>query len=195
MESGVLNEPLWDVATVPYPYPSNGIFVREYTIKLLSSSFPNMTTVEVLKQTLWTLFRCLFDVSFMRLPASVFVLFQVTQFVNGLLGSRDDLSEFKDHIRDFLVQSKEFSAQVKFLLSLLVFICTSYTTCWFFIKMLICWMTTLSKAASEGNVQVYYSESLATWNFFKRMAVGFKPITFDSAWFYFHVEWRPHLIG
>ncbi|KAG6576869.1 Protein EXPORTIN 1A, partial [Cucurbita argyrosperma subsp. sororia] len=80
-ESGVLTEPLWDVATVTYPYQNNVAFVREYTIKLLSSSFPNMTAAEV------------------------------TQFVNGLFDSRNDLSVFKDHIRDFLVQSKEFSAQ------------------------------------------------------------------------------------
>ena len=32
--------------------------------------------------------------------------------MNGLFDSRNDLSVFKDHIRDFLVQSKEFSAQV-----------------------------------------------------------------------------------
>lgn len=38
--------------------------------------------------------------------------FQVTQFVSGLFDSRTDLSTFKNHIRDFLVQSKEFSAQV-----------------------------------------------------------------------------------
>ncbi|GLT95335.1 hypothetical protein SLE2022_130230 [Rubroshorea leprosula] len=81
VESGLLTEPLWDSATVPYSYPNNGIFVREYTIKLLSTSFPNMTTAEV------------------------------TQFVNGLFESRNDLSTFKNHIRDFLVQSKEFSAQ------------------------------------------------------------------------------------
>ncbi|KAL8534748.1 hypothetical protein ACS0TY_010689 [Phlomoides rotata] len=81
VESGSLTEPLWDATTVPYPYPNNGMFVREYTIKLLSSSFPNMTTTEV------------------------------TQFVGGLFESRADLSSFKDHIRDFLVQSKEFSAQ------------------------------------------------------------------------------------
>ncbi|KAL0546534.1 hypothetical protein IC582_016445 [Cucumis melo] len=80
-ESGVLTEPLWDAATVTYPYPNNVAFVREYTIKLLSSSFPNMTAAEV------------------------------TQFVNGLFDSRNDLSVFKNHIRDFLVQSKEFSAQ------------------------------------------------------------------------------------
>ncbi|KAL3837970.1 hypothetical protein ACJIZ3_022561 [Penstemon smallii] len=81
LESSALTEPLWDAATVPYPYPNNSMFVREYTIKLLSSSFPNMTTAEV------------------------------TQFVTGLFESRDDLASFKNHIRDFLVQSKEFSAQ------------------------------------------------------------------------------------
>ncbi|XP_048604890.1 protein EXPORTIN 1A isoform X1 [Brassica napus] len=81
VESGSLTEPLWDAATVPYPYPNNAAFVREYTIKLLSSSFPNMTAAEV------------------------------TQFVNGLYESRNDPSEFKKNIRDFLVQSKEFSAQ------------------------------------------------------------------------------------
>ncbi|GFY81813.1 exportin 1A [Actinidia rufa] len=81
VESDSLTEPLWDVTTVPYPYPNNAMFVREYSIKLLGTSFPNMTAAEV------------------------------TQFVNGLFESRNDLSAFKNHIRDFLVQSKEFSAQ------------------------------------------------------------------------------------
>jgi exportin-1 len=36
---------------------------------------------------------------------------QVTKFVDGLLSSKHDLPSFKNHIRDFLVQSKEFSAQ------------------------------------------------------------------------------------
>ncbi|XAR71542.1 hypothetical protein NMG60_11017873 [Bertholletia excelsa] len=81
VESGLLTEPLWDMTAVPFPYPNNGVFVREYTIKLLGTSFPNMTATEV------------------------------TQFVNGLFESRNDLSSFKNHIRDFLVQSKEFSAQ------------------------------------------------------------------------------------
>ncbi|CAA2968069.1 EXPORTIN 1A [Olea europaea subsp. europaea] len=80
VESGALSEPLCDVSTVPYR-PNNGFFVREYTIKLLSTSFPNMKISEV------------------------------TQFVNELFESRIDLSTFKNHIRDFLVQSKEFSAQ------------------------------------------------------------------------------------
>ncbi|XP_020230039.1 protein EXPORTIN 1A isoform X1 [Cajanus cajan] len=80
-ETGALTEPLWDGATNPYPYPSNAAFVHEFTIKLLSTSFPNMTTAEV------------------------------TQLVKGLFESTNDLSTFKTHIRDFLVQSKEFSAQ------------------------------------------------------------------------------------
>ncbi|XP_074320433.1 protein EXPORTIN 1A [Silene latifolia] len=81
VQSGGITEPLWDASASPYQYPSNEMFVREYTIKLLSSSFPNMTPAEV------------------------------TQFVNGLFESTSDLPTFKNHIRDFLVQSKEFSAQ------------------------------------------------------------------------------------
>lgn len=81
VENGLLTEPLWDSTTVAYACPNNAFFVREYTIKLLSTSFPNMTATEV------------------------------TQFVNGLYESKNDLSTFKDRIRDFLVQSKEFSAQ------------------------------------------------------------------------------------
>lgn len=48
LETGVLTEPLWDVATSPYSYSSNAEFVREFTIKLLSTSFPNMTAAEVI---------------------------------------------------------------------------------------------------------------------------------------------------
>ena len=47
--------------------------------------------------------------------------FQVTKFVNGLFESRADLSTFKNHIRDFLVQSKEFSAQVRTTIHKLLF--------------------------------------------------------------------------
>ncbi|XP_050387160.1 protein EXPORTIN 1A [Argentina anserina] len=81
VESGPVTEPLWDVSVPGFQHPNNAMFVREFTIKLLSESFPNMTTVEV------------------------------TQFVNGLFESKNNLATFKDHIRDFLVQSKEFSAQ------------------------------------------------------------------------------------
>jgi len=76
-----LTEPLWDASSVPYQYTDNAMFVRDYTIKLLGTSFPNMTVTEV------------------------------TKFVDGLLSSKLDLPSFKNHIRDFLVQSKEFSVQ------------------------------------------------------------------------------------
>ncbi|KAF4358065.1 protein EXPORTIN 1B-like [Cannabis sativa] len=36
---------------------------------------------------------------------------RVVRFVNELFESRNDISKFKDHIRDVLVQSKEFSDQ------------------------------------------------------------------------------------
>lgn len=63
VESGALSEPLWDATT----YPNNAIFVRQYTIKLLSTSFPNMRLAEV------------------------------SQFVNGLFESTTDASTFKNH--------------------------------------------------------------------------------------------------
>ncbi|CAN0898072.1 Protein EXPORTIN 1A [Linum grandiflorum] len=86
VKNGKLTEPLWNAATVPYQYPDNKMFVLEYTIKLLGTSFPNMTVEEV------------------------------GEFVNGLFESLKDESPkdssgFKDRIRDFLIQSKEFSAQ------------------------------------------------------------------------------------
>nr|KAJ0205802.1 hypothetical protein LSAT_V11C500271880 [Lactuca sativa] len=46
VESGSLTESLWDTSTVSYPYPNNGMFVREYTIKLLGASFPNIPASE-----------------------------------------------------------------------------------------------------------------------------------------------------
>ncbi|XP_042428543.1 protein EXPORTIN 1A-like [Zingiber officinale] len=81
VDSGAITEPLWDVSTVAYPYPNNTIYVQDYTIKLLASSFPNMNAAEI------------------------------KQFVGVLFESKSDLPTFKNHIRDFLVQSKEFSAQ------------------------------------------------------------------------------------
>ncbi|KAL6583913.1 Exportin-1 [Orobanche minor] len=82
VESGPVTEPLWDATQDPYQYQNNAMFVWGFSIDLLSRSFPNMTTIEV------------------------------TRFVNGLFfESKNDLATFKDHIRDFLVQLKEFPAQ------------------------------------------------------------------------------------
>lgn len=41
-------------------------------------------------------------------------LLKVTSFVNSLFETRPDLASFKVQLRDFLIQSKEFSAQVIF---------------------------------------------------------------------------------
>eukprot|EP00271_Cylindrocystis_brebissonii_P003986 TRINITY_DN15300_c0_g1_i1.p1 TRINITY_DN15300_c0_g1~~TRINITY_DN15300_c0_g1_i1.p1 ORF type:complete len:1098 (+),score=241.20 TRINITY_DN15300_c0_g1_i1:845-4138(+) len=80
VDSGALTQPLWDVATQgPTAYPSNSAFVRDYTVKLLGTSFPNMTTAEV------------------------------SMFVTGMFETKADLPAFKNHLRDFLVQSKAFS--------------------------------------------------------------------------------------
>lgn len=79
-DSNVLTQPLWDVTTLgPTAFPSNAAFVCDYTIKLLSTSFPNMTPQEI------------------------------TLFVKGLMEAKDDIQAFKNLLRDFLVQSKEFS--------------------------------------------------------------------------------------
>jgi exportin-1 len=82
VDSGALTLPLWDAATLgPTAFPNNMEFVRDYSIKLLGTSFPNMTPLEV------------------------------TTFVNGLFDTRGELGAFKNQLRDFLIQSKEFSAQ------------------------------------------------------------------------------------
>ncbi|CAN7107955.1 unnamed protein product [Brassica rapa subsp. narinosa] len=81
VESGALTEPLWDASTVPQQYPNNAAFVCAHTTNLLSSSFPNISVPEV------------------------------TEFVKGLYELRDHPVPFKNNVRDFLIRSKEFSAQ------------------------------------------------------------------------------------
>ncbi|GAQ89407.1 exportin 1 [Klebsormidium nitens] len=82
VDSGTLTAPLWDVSTLgPAAYPNNPAFVRDYTIKLLSTSFPNLASAEV------------------------------AAFVSGLFEFKNDTTAFKNHLRDFLVQSKGFSSQ------------------------------------------------------------------------------------
>ena len=62
-------------------YPTNQAFMREHVANLLKSSFPNLTHQ------------------------------QVVDFVVGCFDLRMDLPSFKTHLRDFLVQLKEFSAE------------------------------------------------------------------------------------
>jgi exportin-1 len=72
--------PLWDAAALgPAAYPSNAAFVRAHVTQLLSTSFPNMG------------------------PAAV------AAAVAGMFETKKDFTAFKNHMRDFLVQTKSFS--------------------------------------------------------------------------------------
>mmetsp|Transcript_11887 Transcript_11887/g.20775 ORF Transcript_11887/g.20775 Transcript_11887/m.20775 type:complete len:629 (+) Transcript_11887:55-1941(+) len=64
-----------------HPGKSNQEFLREHVCGLLGSSFPNLTQGQVLA------------------------------FVAGLFDLKMDLPSFKTHLRDFLIQLKEFSAE------------------------------------------------------------------------------------
>lgn len=80
-ESEQLSAPLWDVAAHgPAAYPDNPTFVKEHVSQLLTSSFPNMG------------------------PAEAQVL------VQGMFEYKADLTMFKNHLRDFLVQTKQFKS-------------------------------------------------------------------------------------
>jgi len=72
--------PLFDPALHP-PGTTNPSFLREHITKLLVSSFPNLTAV------------------------------QVSKFVDGMFDVKMDLPKFKMHLRDFLIELKEFSAE------------------------------------------------------------------------------------
>jgi exportin-1 len=63
------------------PGQTNPIFLREHISSLLVTSFPNLTRV------------------------------QVARFVEGMFDIKMDLPTFKTHLRDFLIQLKEFSAE------------------------------------------------------------------------------------
>lgn len=73
--------PLWDAAAGGAgAFPSNAAFVHAHLVRLLGSSFPNMT------------------------PA------QVEDTVTKMFANVEDFSAFKNHLRDFLIQTKEFGA-------------------------------------------------------------------------------------
>jgi len=63
------------------PGQMNPAFVRDYISNLLQSSFPNLTRSQVVK------------------------------FVEGMFDIKMDLPSFKQHLRDFLIQLKEFSVE------------------------------------------------------------------------------------
>lgn len=63
------------------PGQTNPAFLREHISQLLITSFPNLTRS------------------------------QVSKFVEGMFDIKMDLPTFKTHLRDFLIQLKEFSAE------------------------------------------------------------------------------------
>ncbi|KAF8507275.1 CRM1 C terminal-domain-containing protein [Gautieria morchelliformis] len=79
VETGQVQLPLFDPATVSDPNISNSEFIREYCVKLLQSAFPHL-----------------------QLP-------QIQSFVTDLLQYHGDAARFKLALRDFLIQLKEFS--------------------------------------------------------------------------------------
>merc|ERR1712137_1082997 len=63
------------------PGQTNPVFLREHISSLLITSFPNVTKS------------------------------QVSKFVDGMFDLKMDLPTFKTHLRDFLIQLKEFSVE------------------------------------------------------------------------------------
>jgi exportin-1 len=80
VESGQVRVPLWDPTKMPNinPNTTNQMFLREYVMNLLATAFPHLSKE------------------------------QVRLFVLGLFDLCKDPDAFKMHLRDFLVQLKEF---------------------------------------------------------------------------------------
>jgi len=81
LETGAITTPLWVNAQNPNPsaFPNNMVYVRQFVCQLLLKAFPNLTPQ------------------------------QVDHFVVGLFTTQKNVNEFKTHLRDFLVQIKEFT--------------------------------------------------------------------------------------
>ena len=80
VESGSVTVPLWGNANNGQQFSNNQQFIRQFSEELLRDAFQQVT------------------------PA------QISQFVQGLFQLHLDINQFKQHLRDFLVQLKEFSA-------------------------------------------------------------------------------------
>ncbi|KAL1923674.1 uncharacterized protein VTP21DRAFT_8654 [Calcarisporiella thermophila] len=79
LESGAIQAPLFDPAQVPNPNITNKEFLQEYIVNLLQTAFPHLQ------------------------------LAQIQRFTIGLFQLNNDLNTFKLHVRDFLIQLKEFA--------------------------------------------------------------------------------------
>ncbi|KAL1920697.1 uncharacterized protein VTP21DRAFT_1074 [Calcarisporiella thermophila] len=80
VESGAVQAPLFNPSQVSNPNMSNKEFLHEYVVNLLQTAFPHLQPV------------------------------QVQRFATGLFELNGDLVKFKLHVRDFLIQLKEFAS-------------------------------------------------------------------------------------
>ncbi|GLE00729.1 hypothetical protein PINS_up009517 [Pythium insidiosum] len=84
VETDQVNVPLWESLPSPPPVPAgqtNSAFLKEYVANLIGTSFPNLSRAQVL------------------------------EFVLGCFDINKDLQSFKKHLRDFLVNIKEFAGE------------------------------------------------------------------------------------
>ncbi|ORY04236.1 hypothetical protein K493DRAFT_345751 [Basidiobolus meristosporus CBS 931.73] len=79
VENGSVSAPLFNPAQVSNPSMTNSMFLMEYVCNLLQTAFPHLTTA------------------------------QIQGFVKGMFDYDQDLHKFKLHVRDFLIQLKEFA--------------------------------------------------------------------------------------
>ncbi|RGB35595.1 CRM1 C terminal-domain-containing protein [Rhizophagus diaphanus] len=79
VETGAVQSPLFNPAEVQDPSMTNQRFLREYVMNILHNAFPHLQSI------------------------------QVQSFVMGLFELNQDNTKFKLHLRDFLIQLKEFA--------------------------------------------------------------------------------------
>jgi len=80
-EGGSISILLYDPAQVQNPNMTNELYIKEYTAALLKQAFPHLQHA------------------------------QIKVFVQGLFDLDENLGQFKDHLRDFLVQIKEYQGE------------------------------------------------------------------------------------
>ncbi|KAJ2500172.1 Karyopherin transporter [Coemansia sp. RSA 1972] len=79
IDSNQITAPLFDASQPENSGLDNGMFVRQSIANLLATAFANLTQR------------------------------QIEVFVEGLFNYNDDLEKFRNHVRDFLIQTKEFA--------------------------------------------------------------------------------------
>ena len=99
-DQNLLKGPIWDVNEKgPNAYPTNTAFVAEYVYTLLQGCFPNMTPQQIQVP------RCRVALT----PEFTRACFEQV-CITGMFDIRE-FQTFKHHLRDFLVQTKQFETQ------------------------------------------------------------------------------------